>query len=347
MSFVSRADASRMARTCRTLLQVAPRLLLADTVTLPSGRQCVSFCKFMSRPDRKNCFRYLRWLSISSRFDTTKQCNEALATIFTQATELEWLDLGRGDVLDQDGCIPCAVAAMTKLRVLVVQNPTPLTLKTLEGMKAPLTTVDADFFSFNGRVKDPVVVFSPFKESLEIMTVSSVHFKSPDVQYHRVATLTAQDCHNVHLPNMVRCFPNLQDLHLEVGLNVVPSHYVASLRSWNLAAQAQAAWQSLTRLSGNIVGLYALGLCCNVDHLCLASSMLASADDERFSAVLRDLRGLHSLYLKLKVPDFDIASLDRALVPVKGTLAELMLRLDYRGQNYQEVPAHMVSFSSG
>lgn len=334
-----------MARTCRTLLQVAPRLLLAYIVALPSGRHCLSFCEFMLRPDRKDCFRYLRWLSIpSGLFDVTQQCNEALATIFTQATEVEWLDLGRGDILAKGDCISDAVAAMSKLRVLCIQNPAPLTLTTLEGMKAPLTTINADFFGFNGQVKDPVVVFSPFKESLEIMIVSSIHFKSQDVQHRRVTSLTARDCHNVHLSNMVRCFPNLQDLHLEVGLNMVSPHYIASLRSWNLAV---AGWQSLTRLSGNMVGLYALGLRCNVDHLCIASSMLTTADGERLSAVLGDLRGLHSLYLKLKVPDFDIASLDGALAPVKGTLAELMLRLNYRGRNYQEVPAYTVSFSSG
>ncbi|EKM56937.1 uncharacterized protein PHACADRAFT_254338 [Phanerochaete carnosa HHB-10118-sp] len=265
----------------------------------------------------------------------------SFGTVFAQATELEWLDLGRGSVLDEDDRISDAVAAMTKLRVLLIQSPTPTTLKTLKDMQAPLTAVDADFFGYNGRCRDPVVVFSPFKESLETMKVASVHFSKPDVRYHRVTSLTAQDCHNVHLLNMVRCFPNLQDLHLEVGQGAVSSEwFIDSQRSQNLEARAQVVWQSLTRLSGNLVCLYTLALCHSVDHLCVASSMLTPADEERLSAVLRDLRGLHSLYLKLKAPDFDTATLDRALAPVKATLAELMLRLEYRGRNYREVPAY-------
>ncbi|GJE86651.1 hypothetical protein PsYK624_027320 [Phanerochaete sordida] len=341
MSHLSRRDTSRMARTCRTLLQVSPRFLLAGTVTLALPETCLSFCKFMARKDRKDCYRYLRRLDIPLSQWITK--DKRLGNVFTKATELEWLSLGRGHVLAYDDRICDAVIGLTKLHTLVLNNPSKYTLQVVEKMQAALTTVDADLYDFERRQsQDPVVTFAPFKDSLELMAVISPVFRKKDSQFPRVHSLFANDATNVKLQILTGCFPNLQNLHLSVAINGFSGFTTADTqRAQNQVAQAQVAWPSLRRLSGSVEGLYTLALNCGIDHLSVASTLLTANDEQRLRLVLSDVRGLQSLYLKLKLPDFNVATLERTLAPVQGTLGELMLRFDYRGRNYEEVAPYL------
>lgn len=301
----------------------------------------------MSRKGRENCFRYLRRLGIPVwGLELSPRGQRLLATLFIEATELEWLDLGGGYFMWMDERIPQAIAAMRNLRTLHLQSPTKRAYDLLTKMQPLLTAVDADFWGYGAHPMDPVVVFAPFKDTLEDMKVSWIFFNNRDSQFPLVTTLAAEQCRGPSLRTLTHCFPNLQGLHYTVGA-LDRWRSLDYWRSENMASQALVRWPLLTWLSGNIVGLYMLGVRTNVNHLCVASSALVTVDDSRqLRAVLSCVQGLQSLYLKVKVPDFDVSSVARVLAPAKTTLAELMLRLEYHGERNGDLRSQTVSVSS-
>lgn len=346
MSFLDRADASRMSRACRTLLQAAPVVLLRGEIFLWTPWRLLSFYRFMSRAEHTGSpYQYLRQLKLtySGRWlNTIPQFGKLITEIFEHATELQSLKVYGSDVLEADDRTAPAVAVLTKLYSLEIHDLTESTFHILKMMHAPLTKIEIALFGFTNPV-DPTPVLLRFTDTLQTLDVSNAVFMSTDVQYPHLSTLTTQFCFFNELRPVVHCFPNLQVLHMHtINEETSTSMEIEWRRLASVASQEHCSWTSLHRLSGSVLCLYMLGVQCRVDHLKLASAMGTAEDSRRLTMVLSDAHPA-SLDLALTLPDFNVSLLAGALAPVTHILTQLMLHLEFHGIVYEDPRPRIVS----
>ncbi|EKM48355.1 uncharacterized protein PHACADRAFT_33920 [Phanerochaete carnosa HHB-10118-sp] len=334
MFFSDRADASRMSRTCRTLLQAAPQTLLSRNEAFPllERQQLLSFLLFMFC-GRHNGFRYLNQLRLYEVWRSLPQLEEHLTDLFMQATELKLVTL-EGEKVELGERVSYAFANLTKLRTLKIDAVTDRTAELFKKMQAPLTGIDANFLGYHDSV-DPIPMFAHFKHSLRAMNLSFAGFSSTEIQYPRVVSLSAEYCEYQNLVSIVHCFPSLRDLSLHAMEEDLDMQQEISIteeeRLSSLASQTRRTqWPSLHRLSGGVRELYTLGIRCRVDHVDVARWPLNSAvDGQRLAAIVADVRPT-SLDARLLLPEFELLSLAEHLTCVRDELVGLRLRLDYQ-----------------
>lgn len=350
MWLLSRADASRMSRTCRTLLRGAPRALLScdgwarPAIALWKDEQFASFSTFMLvRP--RDSFRYLRHLSLNTyhRLRAQPGFAKTLAAVFTHATQLETLSLSDGEILEIDQHVGDAFVQMKSLRVLKIGDFSTQTIELLAKMQTPLVCIHANFTrSIFDRV-DPVPILAPFRDSLRHVAVTWVDFTSSETQFPHVVSLDTELCAPEGLEEIVQCFPNLQELYMDTGGEELwNDSEIEELRPPNWQSQAVHTWPSLSSLSGSVATLYVLGVRCHVTHIDVSCDILRKPiDGERLAAVLIDARPM-SLSLQLQAWEFDVASLVQYLLPAKDSLVKLTLRIRFRGEQYEDPSPHIV-----
>ncbi|EKM56027.1 uncharacterized protein PHACADRAFT_28997 [Phanerochaete carnosa HHB-10118-sp] len=284
MSFSDNADASRMSRTCRTLLQAAPKILLSrEAVSLCGPEQLSSFLQYML------CGR--------------------------QAAELK-LVMFYNEFLEIDTSINRTLTNLSRLRTIQLSDATDPAAELLKEMQAPLTGIDASFFDYVDYWFDPVETFARFRHSLRAMSLAFVRFASADIQYPHVVSLSVERCRFEDLEHIVHCFPGLHDLKLHgISFDFMVENDLEEERLSNLASQARRTWSSLHRLSGDVLGLYILGIRCRVDHVSVSCQPLNSTvDGQRLAAILADVRPT-SLDIRLRLPEFKALSLAECLTP--------------------------------
>lgn len=333
-----------MSRTCRTLHQVAPRILLAKKVRFYYPARFKSFCLFMLHHDKPDCFYHLRHLALHINrqwYRMGPQLGELLSTVLTRSTELEVLELGDTDFLSLDDRIPRALRALTKLHSLDFRSPTEHFFSMLKEMKAPLTYINAAFFNIVDR-PDPMPIFARFKDTLETLAIEWVEFEATGVQFPRLTSLDMAYCDYAELQPIVSCFPNLRNLNIVMDDDDWWDEDVEISRLDNLASQAHNSWTSLQCLSGDLRSLYMLGVRCRVNELQLSSWLDSDVDGQRLSIVLSDVCPA-ALEVELKVPGFDPLRLAGVLGPTTKTLKKLALAVRFHSKKYEDPSQNIVS----
>lgn len=350
LSFLDRANASRMSRTCRTLHQapLVPRILLDYEVTLWSPKQLVSFCRYILPGSRRARFQYFLRLNLrisGRRFNiNTPQLGELLAAIFARSTKLEWLSLSNCALLEIDERIPPSLLSLTKLRTLVLNELTERTGDILKHIPAALTSISMDAMKLDDELElNAIPMFAHFKDSLETLGVTWADFIGEDVLYTRVTNLSVGHCYFPELRPIIRCFPNLRDLHIDIGdAPTTLEEQVEAHRLLNLASQPQTSWTSFSRLSGSLHTLYMLGIQCTAEYLNVIEPLDSTSNDLRLGVVLSDVRPT-TLRMVLRMPEFDISRLAHVLSAARDTVKGLILDLEFYGEEYKGPTPQIVS----
>ncbi|GJE87983.1 hypothetical protein PsYK624_040660 [Phanerochaete sordida] len=358
MLYCCMEDASRISRTCRTLLQSAPRVLLSgledefQAVALDIHSHLPSFHQFMLS-GRHDCFHLLRRLRLSSlrkahrrRSTPEDDVRTPLVGILQRTTKLEFLGLDDAEILEaEEGerTLLTTLLRMKTLRTLQFENTCGTTFERLRTMEAPLTGIYATFGLHGAHdVLDPVRALAPFRTSLQVLDLFYVMLPHGDVDvvYPQLTSLSVRYCTTLHLQSAVRCFPRLQELrfklaHWEPGLDqgVIERH-----REQNAASQKCHTWPSLRRIRSTVIQLYTLAICCKVEYIDACEMPLAAtANGRRLAAVLADARPA-CLALRLQSPGFDLMSLAKWLTPASDGLRALKLHIELVAEHGQDNP---------
>lgn len=86
-------------------------------------------------------------------------------------------------------------------------------------------------------------------------------------------------------------------------------------------------------------------LCGKVGHLDLQCTSLDAADSGKLYAILLDIHP-SSLSLKFKVPGFDLSTLGHFLMPANETLIELLVNIEFYGEDHGDPIFQLVSYES-
>ncbi|GJE88063.1 hypothetical protein PsYK624_041460 [Phanerochaete sordida] len=330
MPMMPRADASRLSRTCQTLLRAAAPALLSrresEEVAISEASHLSSLSSFLSSDWHSNASRHLKCLTLAIH-EKDAQTASLLADILAKATELRSLNLLEASVVLEGTSSFCdALLALTNLRTLRIGGETGYDYGRLGGMRAPLTAIEADFSAFEDPV-DVIPVFAHLANSLRVLKLANVEFATDSCVYPHVVTLDIDSCDRADIGPIARCFPNLQDLTVS---QVLFPDEAEGLREENRAAQLVHTWPSLRRVSGTVTDLYTLGLLCRVSHLKIISETIETEPEcEKLAAVLADVRPT-SLKVKIAAPAVALQSLAETLKPVQDCLTELWIEIDYK-----------------
>ncbi|EKM51794.1 uncharacterized protein PHACADRAFT_212410 [Phanerochaete carnosa HHB-10118-sp] len=254
MSVLSRADASRMSRTCRVLLHAAPPTLLKGQVVLWSMTYLLSFHQFMFR-DKHKCFHHLRVLILKDAIHHITGAGDLLVDIFTHSTDLERLKVFTSELIDADDRIPPALSALKQLHTIELFSITEHTIDMLKQIQAPLTTARVSLGRLigpGGRAGiDPISIFARFKDYLRVVDVIHAEFASAGFRYSRVDTLSVIYINNELRP-LLHCFPNLKNRQLlpmpSLRWRPLNDRHVEEQRRFNMTSPT--SWSSFNRLIG-------------------------------------------------------------------------------------------------
>ncbi|GJE88052.1 hypothetical protein PsYK624_041350 [Phanerochaete sordida] len=340
MHFSRREDASRMSRTCHTLLRHAPCILLAvDTegriVSINSPQRLLSFHQFMLG-GRHDAFRHLKqmYLHIFARKGGRLQLSGLLSGLFGHAEELRYLEINDSRLLVVSDEVTQAFTQLRKLRTLKflwIKTTASESQRIFETLQAPLTYVSATCSSgiSVGNI-DLIQLLAPFRESLRAADLRGAVWNTFDVQYPHVFSLTAYVANFESLGSMAASFPNLQELNLGLEEEEEWSEEeLEEIRLWSMESQRNYMWRSLIQLcTGNTTQLYIMGIRCKVYHIIIEDMLRSELEGRLLTAVLTEVQP-DILEIGLQLPTFDIYPLFHHLSPVISSLSQLRLGLEY------------------
>lgn len=327
MYFLARPDASRMSRTCHTLLKTAPAVLLSDQgssgpVAISSSKAFSSFLDFML-DGRRESFRHLRHLELFSEANWHKvPCvDERLTQFFKRAKDLKSFTLC-GDLLQPYQQVRSAFASMNSLRSLELAYVPVDTYEVLKTMHAPLTGVTLEF---SDEEFNPILAIAPLKDSLRAVKLRSFDSLSSNAQFMHVVSLDTLFCELGHTSTIIHSFPNLQDLRVQ--RDDTPAYQIIQeakqCRQMNLSSPPERPWRSLRSLIGRTIDLYMLGLRCHARNVAVSVDCLHTPQDgEMLSTVLDDVRPT-SVEVHLESSEFAPTQLSRYLAPATNCLQVL------------------------
>ncbi|GJE88121.1 hypothetical protein PsYK624_042040 [Phanerochaete sordida] len=288
---------------------------------------------------KRKCFCYLKHLCLHSfpQLYDQPRFGKVLAALFTRATELETLSLLSCEILEVGQQVGDAFAQMKSLRVLRILDFSDHTRALLARMRTPLVCVDFNLSRLDLDQEDPVPILAPFRDTLRHVKVNWVDFTSAETQFPHVTTLEAELCHPGGLGEIAQCFPGLQNFRMHTAReDGWDDDEAEEIRAHNLQSQAVHTWPSLNSLSGSAVTLYVLGVRCHVAHIDVSCGILVEpVDGERLAVVLADARPTR-LSVHIRAWEFDATSLAQYLLPAKDSLVTLTLRIDFRGEQYED-----------
>ncbi|GJE88065.1 F-box protein [Phanerochaete sordida] len=358
MMYLHRSDASRLSRTCRTLLQAAPQHLFEARlgtggwpimVELSEPRQFTSFFMFIFRR-HLGCLRYLQVLKLSpvGKWRRVPRLAQLLAELFTKASALRALYLDDCSIIDFDERVRRAFTTMTGLRMIQIHAHTPDTPDWLEELQSPIACIDVDFelSDESGDRTDFVPVLEPFRTSLRAVKLKSIPWEEgPGIKFPlvfpNVASLEAEIFDlNWQLRTIYHCFPNVKELstYSKDADGLVLDPEIEDIRLMNGRAQASGFWPSLRLLEGPLTELYMLAIQCAVDEVHTYTPFDTEVRYARLTALIAATRPkMLELRLSKLAFDFDLSTLAQHLMPARERLNRLELAFGFHGQEYTDI----------
>lgn len=357
MMYLHRSDASRLSRTCRSLLRAAPQHLFEARlgtegwpimVELSKPRQFASFFMFIFRR-HLGCLRYLQVLKLSpvGTWRRVPRLAELLTELFTKASGLRALYVDDCKIIDFDERVRRAFTTMTGLRMIQIHAHTPDTPDWLEEMQSPIACIDVDFeiSDESGDRTDFIPVLEPFRTSLRAVKLKSIPWEEgPGIKFPivfpNVASLEAEIFDlNWQLRTIYHCFPNVQELstYSKDAEGLVLDREIEDIRLMNGRAQASGFWPSLRLLHGPLTELYMLAIQCAVDEVHTYTPFDTEVRCARLVALITATRPkMLELRLSQLAFDFDLSALAQHLMPARERLVRLELAFGFHGQEYKD-----------
>ncbi|KAF7799461.1 hypothetical protein EIP86_010696 [Pleurotus ostreatoroseus] len=247
------------------------------------------------------------------------------------AKYLEELKILDTEILLSHPRIPSAVAALTSLKSISFPELNEAASKILQESRSPLAKVEIGFWTDQTiGPGDPAPLLFRFAHSLRELRVTYAEFSRQDVLYPQLDTLVIDDCRFALARPIIACFPNTRDLSLWTGQEDedLEVEEIEEHRQTNIQAQETIRWECIQHLRGDIRSLYLLGLTCRVEHLDVHSAFLTSIRSDQLSTLLSDGRP-SMLSIRIRVPIFDRAVVQRALRPVRDSLTRLIVYINF------------------
>ncbi|KAI0657922.1 hypothetical protein C8Q70DRAFT_1055302 [Cubamyces menziesii] len=297
IALCSPRDISSLMQTCRFLYEESPKILLRETVPLKTSIQLSGFLTFLRAQEGRLAF--VR----SLRFELLDWEDEGVPEFFIHLPlmlNLHSLHLTHGERLFQrDPDVVDIIAEIPSLQELTVHHAGFETTRLLKCLQSHLVCVDIDFgdlddYPFFQTIREeqyppfhPLLILSHSMASLTKLVLRQWYTHSeitpdPDLLYPNMREL---EIHNSGLPLIapfVRACPNLWHLVHRAGLesrgHPLSTTETSSLlegyaahRAHNISQQASfdRTWDQLHSFSGDLAGLYVLGLTCPIERVTL------------------------------------------------------------------------------
>ena len=274
---------------------------------------------------------------------------EMLIAVFRAATCLQDFDIGCTEQLlwlcGSD--FRQALVGLPALQRLRTATLGPHTLSVVRRMTAPLVEIDLDFRYYNmGAYVDlfDVLNLPASQASLRKVTVWHVALGGTDFVWHMlkdkpcfpgVHTLAVRGIDGgIYLPALVHAFPNVRRLDLtDVVCGGSEMVDVKAERERNKTVCLHGIWRSLTRLSGDLDALYALGIDRHVSRVDVDKVRLTNQGLRWFRSIMRRTLPSRLLVHIVKQRNMDVhATLDLGgLFPDPVAKRVTKLALDFKG----------------
>lgn len=351
-----RGSISRLMRTCRTLYTagISYVMLTKPEIELSSHRTLESLYTFLLR-DPENRFRYLRRLILNVPWrnrngQTTIPAKDMLPYIFENASHLEKLRLSDSDILELDKRIPRSISGLKSLEHFSAIIASKTVLKILRRIKSPLARLQLSFDCTDfDQLNDPIEICASAKDTLEELRCSWAYFQKKEPVYPRLKKLYVEHNHLVALEPLLRCYPNLQHLHVFTHREVYDLgdqddwDALHMERSENQVTQKGGSWSSLASLGGTIVYLFILGLQLKVGRLLVETSPNTDEEAQMLLSVVSDTRPSSIEFeFDLAESSFDFLETHTLLAPARGELNSLYLHLKHSSDTWADVDSLMV-----
>lgn len=330
MSYLYGSDLLSAMQTCHTLYSGGIPFLLRFPVVLRTRAKVLSFCRFVLVDPAR--FQLLRALDISApgRFKPGPKADLLLA-MFMHAKYLEHLKISDCEILVSDQRIASAIAALASIKSLTLHTLNEAAYLVLALSQSDLVAIEIGFWRDDVMgPEDPVPLLKGFSHCLRELRVTYAEFLQHDILYPCVEILVIDDCRFALAQPLIGCFPNVNDLSLWTGQEdeALEDEEIEEHRQMNMHSQQEVGqWDSLNHLRGDIRSLYLLGLTCSVKHLDVQSTFLTSTRVRQLSTLLLQGRP-YALSIRIKASGFDMGLLTQLLIPVRGSLARIIVYLD-------------------
>ncbi|KAI0768453.1 hypothetical protein BD413DRAFT_562195 [Trametes elegans] len=290
MSVSCRDTVAKLMRTCWTLYRAGAKFILANNVihiadgSKPDNGLPVSkFCRFLSAQGGRR-LPYLHYLHIGHQ----QPLDFVFIALLADASQLRALSLQ--DTEDLLASYPPLIRVISQelpsLRYLCFREAGEQASEVLRQMHTPLETLDVDFdrdevpagpWGPVGYYWHPTVLCANFADSLQSLNFTNLAQNEPagtDTVYPKVHTLLLEDDTPLARP-YIRSFPNVKTLHVystreewHSSLHNADMAFLSAHRQRNIDNQlSRGTWPTLEVFTGNVIGLFMLGLACHVRRL--------------------------------------------------------------------------------
>lgn len=327
-------DLLSLMTTCHDLRAAGIPYLFRPRLEMCSDTKLKSLCRFLlaDAPNRLSLLKQLAVQTYPDDAETVKLYLEVLQ----RAPHLEDIEIWCG-LPSIDSRIQRAVSNLTTLHTITIRNLLYHEAALLKTMKSPVRKVDISFQYYDQPV-DPVWLLEKFAPTLQTLRVV-LGYQQRDtttVVYPCMHTLVAESCLFEKTGPLIKAYPNLQDLTIFSYRDEESMDQVAADRRVNQQAQREQSWGPMERLSGDVLMLYRLGLCCTVRRLEIPWLENTGADSwtpsfkDMFSNVLSDARP-STLSLILRPAVYDMNQFPAFLSTVPEELEKLIMTLYITG----------------
>ncbi|GJE99545.1 hypothetical protein PsYK624_158120 [Phanerochaete sordida] len=320
MNLLERWDAAVMARTCKTLQQASPRILLRGTVTILSDDDLRSLHAFLS-VDQRRC-GFLDSLLLHLDIDDSAESLELVTSLLSLTKQLQSLFLSNSIISKPGQLLLHAMSSLSELRGLRVEGTSHEIDAFLKALRNPLVSIAAEFWDYNSW-DSPVRVnaLRHLSGTLEMLHITGAGFGfydaiPPESIFPLVAelVLVLGTYDDLDLQAIHYHFPNLQSLVIH-GMSTT-----------------QATWRSIQFLRGSLSNVYALGVICKVEHiefdtLALGDYLSSYQFDHDMLETVLDSARPTTLRLSLDMHCINIPSLSDVLSTADESLRFLRLIL--------------------
>nr|VWP02156.1 Acyl-CoA ligase AKT1 (EC (AK-toxin biosynthesis protein 1) [Ganoderma boninense] len=304
---------SQIMKTCHLLNREGVQYLLRALPTISTPSQALSFLVFVL-PSRKSAdighrLRCIDCLHVMSFDDLeVEMVAKLLLPFFTlaapHAPNFSFLEIDNAErFFAEVPELPAAVAELTTLNVLKLDDVGEKTVVMLRALQSSLTEVDVHFHLDSGirpsarEDQDPISFLHRSEDTLRCISLRSSVSSPAAGCYRNVHMLSLSYIEMPTTRHFVRAFPNLECLRAtewKAHLEEDPEAAVERQRDLNLAEQARdASWRSLTSYEGSLLMLYMFALRCHVSHICVHDDDEEVLGPTLIRAILGDTSPLH------------------------------------------------------
>ncbi|CAL1713491.1 unnamed protein product [Somion occarium] len=293
----SRNDLLAFMHTCKTLYKAGLPLLLGGPQPVFDYIEYLDwFCDFilMDPIYRIPRLRELH-LDIGEIDSNWEHVVSSLITILTKANNLKKLSLlDCEEFLANDERFQAVFCSLPKLREFTIRKVDVRSMKMLEALTVPLSTLDIGFLEVEEQDEyddhifpDPAPYLESFADSLEVLRVKNWAFDMLGAVCPRVHTVQIDGYNHVDIDVLLHYFPNLRDLSVVCNEDKSTDDDAHAVRMSN-KLEGRATWKSLRKLSGDVGSLYLLAAQCQVDHV--AITKIDNENCHRVRAIIGSVR---------------------------------------------------------